>query len=161
MEFGLLLRLFGVMKPILIWSHPFNIQGRDSYICDLKKKKKKGGLYSGIYRLISFKLGMTGTTKLYILMSLDDLDLHSRSELYDTSKALVSIFSKILQFDRFSVLPQSVGLLKLMLSLFCTSSIQFIKYRINIVMRLDMWEPVCCKLGMNLDATGLYILIPV
>ena len=62
------------------------------------------------------------------------------------------IFSEILQlfWMKFTVLPQPVGLLKLMLNLFCTSNMQGrercwryqVKYLINIVLRLDTCEPI-------------------
>ena len=70
MEFGVLLRLVGVMNLILV-SCLFNIQGREPSMCDFVKKKKKFGLYSDIYRLISFKFDlMIGTTKRNILISI-------------------------------------------------------------------------------------------
>ena len=77
MEVGILLRLLGSMYLILVLSCPFNIQGREPNLSAFTEKKK--GLYSDIYRPISFRLVMMiGTTKLYILMSvLDDLDLYS------------------------------------------------------------------------------------
>ena len=58
-------------------------------------------------------------------MSLDDLDLHSSLQLYETSKTPVSIFLEILQLIsmKVSVLPQSVGLMKFMLNIFCTSTV--------------------------------------
>ena len=37
--------------------------------------------------------------KLYIWYQLDDLDFHSRSQLYERSKTPVSIFSEISLFD--------------------------------------------------------------
>ena len=53
-------------------------------------------MYSDISSLISFRRGsMIETTKLYILISLDDLDLCSRSQLYQKSKTFVSIFLEI------------------------------------------------------------------
>ena len=69
-EFGMLLILVGVMNLILILSCPFNIQGREPNLYDFVKKKNFNvGLYSDIYRLISFKLCMLiKTTKLYILI---------------------------------------------------------------------------------------------
>ena len=65
--------------------------------------------------------------------------------------------------------PQPVGLLKLMLNLICTSSVQarelcwhdFVKYMINIVLCRGTCGPICFKLGKLLDMTGLYRLIPV
>ena len=92
-------------------------------------------------------------------------------------KPMVPIFSEILQWIwiKFIMLPQLLGLLKLMLNLFCTSTIQgrelcghdFVKYSINILQRRDTCEPICfrrliCfKLGMVLDMTKLCSLIPV
>ena len=65
------------------------------------------------------------TTKLYIL-SLDDLDFYSRLQMYEKSKASVSIFTEILLsiWMKFSMLPQPVGLLKHMLNVFCISNVQ-------------------------------------
>ena len=77
-------------------------------------------------RLISFKLGMMNeATKLHFDTSLDDLDLHSRS-MCEISKSSAPIFSKISPsvWWRFSMLPQLVGLLKPMLSLFGWIKIQ-------------------------------------
>ena len=54
-EFGLLLRLVGVINLILILSQPFSIQGREPYFYDFVTKNFKAGLYSDIYRPISFK----------------------------------------------------------------------------------------------------------
>ena len=70
---------------------------------------------------------------------------------------------------KFSMLPQPVGLLKLMRKLFCTSNIQgrelcwhdFMTYMFNIVMYRDTCDPICFKLGMMLHTTKLYCLIPV
>ena len=84
MECGVLLRPIGVRNPILLLPWPFNIQGKEPYLCGFVKKKFNIGLYSDIYRSISFKLGMkietTNLTRVYILIyitiSLDDLDLH-------------------------------------------------------------------------------------
>ena len=38
MEYGILLRLVGVMNLKLSLSHPLNIQGREPYLCDFVKK---------------------------------------------------------------------------------------------------------------------------
>ena len=58
--------------------------------------------------------------------SLDDFDFHSRSQLCKKSKTLVYSFSQIKISIRmkFSMLPQPVGLLKLLLNFLCTSNIQ-------------------------------------
>ena len=71
MEWGLLLRLAGVINHIVVLSCPFNIPGRN---CPtdmiLFKKNFNFGLYSHICSQISFKLDMMiKTTKLYILIS--------------------------------------------------------------------------------------------
>ena len=82
MEFGLLLRLVGVMDFILILSCPFYVQKREPYRhlqCDFFQTwyddRDHYALHFGI--------------------SLDDLDLHSRAQLYEKSKTPVSIFSQI------------------------------------------------------------------
>ena len=70
---------------------------------------------------------------------------------------------------KFSMLPQSVGLLKLMLNFLCTSNIQgwelcwrdFMEYSFNIVMLRDACERICFKLGMMLNTSKLYSLSPV
>ena len=61
------------MTPI--WSCMISIQGRETYLCDLLKMKKKkiqiGFLYSDIYRLIFFKLDMvTDTAKFSVIPGL-------------------------------------------------------------------------------------------
>ena len=58
MEFGVLLRLCGVTNFMLIVSHSLNIQGRDAYLYDFININFNIGLYSDIYRPVSFKLGM-------------------------------------------------------------------------------------------------------
>ena len=72
----------------------------------------------------SFKLGMMiGTAMLFILMSAwMILTLIQGHTCLRNRKILASIFSEILQsiWMRLSMLPQPVGLLKLVLNLFCT-----------------------------------------
>ena len=73
-NFGILLRLVGMMNPILIWSHLFNIEGKEPnslrFVSSNENKNKSVSLYSDISILISFKLGMmTKISKLYILIS--------------------------------------------------------------------------------------------
>ena len=48
MEFGVQLRLVGVMNLILVLSCPLSIQGRQPYLCDFVKMKVRIGLYSDI-----------------------------------------------------------------------------------------------------------------
>ena len=70
---------------------------------------------------------------------------------------------------KFSMWPQSMGLLKLMLNLFCRSTIEgrglcwqnFMKYMLNVVMCQDTCELICFKLGTMPNTTILYSLIPV
>ena len=60
----------GVMNLIFILCCPFDVQGREPYLCDFVKKDINDCLYSDIYRPVSFNLGlMIETTKLYILVS--------------------------------------------------------------------------------------------
>ena len=55
MKFILLLRLFDVMKLILILSHPFSLHGIQPFVCDFIKNTFVA-LYSVIYSQISFNL---------------------------------------------------------------------------------------------------------
>ena len=70
---------------------------------------------------------MIVTTRLYILSSLNDLDFHSRSQLYKKSYIRCPFYQKFrsrFRWLKFNVLPQPVGLLELMLNLFCKSDFQ-------------------------------------
>ena len=113
----MLLRLVSVANLILILSHPFIIQGREPCLCDFVKINFNIGLYSD-------KRGMMiWTTKLYIVISVwMTLAFIQGHNCMRNQKALVSIFSETLQWIgmKFSMLPQPVGLLKLMLNSFCT-----------------------------------------
>ena len=81
---------------------------------------------------------------------MDDLDLQSRSQLYKKKKVAHFPANLSTDWDKFSMLPQPVGLLKLMLNLFCTSNIQgrelcqhdFVKYTFNFVMCQDTCERI-------------------
>ena len=65
MGFGVLLRLDGVIILIFLLFHPFNVQGREPYLCDFVKKINTD-FYSDIYGPISFSLGiMAETTELF------------------------------------------------------------------------------------------------
>ena len=90
-EFGMLLRLVGLVNLVLILAGPISFQWRESNDFVQKKntnKKKKNppktqtskqnkkhfnvGMHSYIYRLISLKLGMLmNTTKLYTLIPVE------------------------------------------------------------------------------------------
>ena len=129
MKFGLLLRFVHLMNFMLTLFWPFSIQWRVPSLCDFVFKKHfKIGLYSDIYIPISFKLGMMiRISKLYILvsvwMSLTFIQGHSCMR----NQKLVCPFSQkllLLIWMKFSLLPQPIALLKLMLYLFCTSNIQ-------------------------------------
>ena len=55
-------------------------------------------MYSDVYRLISFKLGlMIETTKLSLPcgVSFDDIDLHTLSRLYEKSKTSVHFLTNL------------------------------------------------------------------
>ena len=70
MEVGILFRLVDVMNLILILSHPFSVQMRESYFLEFVNRTLDIVLYSDVYWQISVKLGMTiETTKLCILIS--------------------------------------------------------------------------------------------
>ena len=105
------------------------MQGREPYLCDFVKKKKKKkkhfnvGLYSSIYRAISFKLD----TKLYIFMLVwMTLTFIQGNSCFEETETWVSVFSEslLLIWIKFCMLPQPVGLLKLMLNSFCASNSQ-------------------------------------
>ena len=55
-QFGILLRFVSLMNCILILSHPFSIQGRETCLSNfhLKKNYFNVGLHSDIYRPVSF-----------------------------------------------------------------------------------------------------------
>ena len=67
------------------------------------------------------------------------------------------------------MLPQPDGLLKLMLNLLHTITIHrrklflrnFINYVCDISLCPSAYDPVCSKLGMMLDITKLYSVLPV
>ena len=67
--------------------------------CDFAREKKNSfivGLYSDIYRLIFSYVYHDGDHwGLHFDTSLDDLDFYLRSQAYEKSKTLVSIFSQI------------------------------------------------------------------
>ena len=122
----------------------------DMWFC-LKKKSFNVSLYSHMYWLIFFKLGvMIETTKLYSLksvwMTLTFIQGHSCIRIKNFCVHFLRNFTIWMNFSR---LPQLVGLLKLMLNLLCTSSIHgrrlcwcgFIKYMFNIILSLDTCEP--------------------
>ena len=56
---------------------------------------KNIGLYADIYRFLSNLVDDGDHYAVHFDMSLDDLDLRSRSQLYEKSKILVSIFLQI------------------------------------------------------------------
>ena len=90
------------------------------YIYDFLKKNFSIGLYSDIYRPISFSRGMLiETTTLYILIPLWCLDLNSSSNLYEKAKLLCPFSRKFLnQFGWISVCCRSL--------LVCWSCAEFI-----------------------------------
>ena len=68
MELGILLRLVDVMNLKFISFHPFNIQGREPYLCDFVEKTLT--LVCIQTFADQFQLGvMIETAKLYILIS--------------------------------------------------------------------------------------------
>ena len=104
-----------------------------------------------IQRPSSFKHGMmTETRELYFFFSssLDDLDLHY-GQLFEKSDTSVLIFLQIPQliWMKCSLLPQPIGLVKLMVNLRCMINIQerelflhdLIKYTLNICLHSDTY----------------------
>ena len=134
----------------------------------LKKPKPFNvGLYSDIYGPISFKLNMVIViTRLYILMSVW-ITLTFTQGHQKLRRPFSCKFKHWFGWNW--VFPQPVGLLKLTLYLFCTSSIQgrepcwcdFMKCVINIFMCQDTCELICFKLCMRLYSTKLYNLFTV
>ena len=166
------------MKLILILSCVFNIQGKESYMYDSVIESFNVGLYSDIYRSVSFRLGMViETTKVYVLISVWMIFTFIQGNSCikkKKKKTLVSIFSQIwvLVWMKFSMLRQPVLFLRPLLNLLCINkqrNIQprelswccFLKYTFNIVMCQDTSEPICFKLGIMLNAVKLCNGIPV
>ena len=96
------------MHFILILSRPFHIQGKEPHLRDFIEKNFDIGMYSDVYKPVSFRLGTVIETidfqtwyndrnnyALDFNTSLDDLDLHARSQSYEKLKSLVSIFLQI------------------------------------------------------------------
>ena len=88
MALGVLLRFVGVTNFTFIQSHPRHSQGRGPYLCDFSKKKKKKNLLAFRHlQTDSFQLGNCYVDKdhkaLHFGISLDDLDFHSMSQLYE------------------------------------------------------------------------------
>ena len=97
-------------------------QGRDPFMCNFIKQKQ------------NFSVGLCSDISRHIFQTWCDAILISvwmtltfiQSQLCEKSKTPESIFleTSLSIWMKFSVLPQSVALLKLMLNLFCTSNIQ-------------------------------------
>ena len=130
MEFGMLLRLVALIILINILSHPIRIQGREPYLCDFfnNKTNEKDWL---VFRHLQTDFFQTWSDTrdhytLHFDISLDDLDCHSRSQQYEKSKTVVSLFSLIWQsiLMKFSMLLQPDGMVKLMLKLLCMTDIE-------------------------------------
>ena len=118
-----------------------------------------------LFNLVWWQRPLSST--LYLL---DDFDLHSGSQLYKKLKTgvhFLTIYVSI--WMKFSVLPNLLGLLKLMLNLLCpiifkgekSEDIFFFKYTFYIVLWKDIYEWICFKPGMVLYTTKLYSKIPV
>ena len=87
------------------------------------------------------------------------------------SRTCALIFSQSSQsiLMKFSLLPQLIGVLKLMLELLLMINIQgeefhmrdFMKYTFNIGLHRNTCEPICFKPVMMLDTTNLNSMFPV
>ena len=92
-DFGLMLRLVGLMKLILcpVWS----IFKGENTAEMIWWKEVNVGLYSDMYRLISFKFGMMiDTTKLYRLIPLWMTSTVTESHIYMRMQKLLHSFSQ-------------------------------------------------------------------
>ena len=79
---------------------------KTSYL--IVSKNLYAGLHLDSYRPVSFKLDMVALNSTFDT-TVDDFDLHPRSQLYEKSKTCVLIFLKISQsiLMKFSLLPQA------------------------------------------------------
>ena len=158
--------LVGVMNLIHILSCLIGIEVRWPYSCVFVKKKK-----------ISLACIWTFADNLFQLRWWKQQSLAFLYQFgwpwpfqFDKSKTSALIFLQISQsiWVKFSMLPQSVGLLKLMLNTFHVISIQgrelylhdCVKYIFNIGLCSDSFEPISFTLSMMIDTTKLCILIP-
>ena len=117
MEFGILLRLLYLISRILILLWLINIQGREPYLCDSIDKKLYNGLF--IRTCTDQFLANLVWCALHFAISLDNLDLHSKSQLYEKSKNLQCPFSgKSRYWIKLKQYIATTDLLKLMLD-FC------------------------------------------
>ena len=93
----MVLRLVGVMNLILIVSHSFNIQGRDSCLCDFFSIKNVtlACIQTFTDWLIKLVLVME-ITKLYSLILVWMTLTFVQGQLYIKLETLMSIFSQIL-----------------------------------------------------------------
>ena len=174
MGFCILLRLVRVMNLILIFissSHFSRVsrlvifQGIEPYLCDFVRGKEPSniGLYSDIYRPVSFKLAiMIGTTKFFMLISVWIKLTFIQGHSCMRNQTLWCPFSQ--KFRRpfgWNSVCCHTNLLKRMLNLICTIDIQrrelcwcgLIKYIIDIVLCRDSCKPICFKVGRILDTT--------
>ena len=101
-------------------------KGGSSTSVSLLKKYFKHWMDADVYRAVSFKLGrMIETTKLYIFISVCMTLTFIQDHNYMRNKKFWCFLEiSWLIWRKFSMLPQPVSLLKLMLNLFCTSSIE-------------------------------------
>ena len=98
---------------------PLNIQRREPYLRDFFEKNFDVDLYSDIHRSVSFKLGvMKVTTKLYIWYQ---FGWHWPSFKVTVVWEIKNIGVHLLRNSL--CCQKSVGVLKLLLNLFCTSNI--------------------------------------
>ena len=158
MECGMLLRLVDVMNFMLILSCLFSIQGREHYIYYfIKKNYFNISLYSDIYRPISFKhRTIIKTTKLYILMSCwDDLVFICHSCIRKQNLWCPFSHKYVNGYGWNSVCCHNL--------LVCWSACccDVMKCAVSIVICHDTCEPICFRLGVMLNSTKLYSLVPV
>ena len=139
----------------------------ENAIYTISLEKFNIGLNSDITNILSVKLGMMiETSKLYILISVWMILMFIQGHSCIWNRKLQCPFYHKSKY-RFGL--NSVywhNLLKLMLNVFCTSTIQgrelcwrdFMKYMCNIMCQNNC-ETICFKLGMMVNTTKIYSLI--
>ena len=99
MEFGILLRLIGVMNLLLVLSHWFSIQGENPThvvsITQKKPQKLERWLILYVVRHFADRFLLDLDWAVHFDISVDDPDFHSRSQLYEKSKTSVHFSEKL------------------------------------------------------------------
>ena len=128
------------------------------------------GLRSDVHRSILFQTWYRVYWALHFNTSLDDIDLYSRSQLYDKIKNFCTCFLQILSIDLGEIQwAATVCLLKPVLNLFPSINIlgrefsvgDFIKYTFSITLHSDTYSLILSKPGMMINTTKPNGSIPI